>query len=78
MKTCPWNLEGLFSEAPFRWAASTFPKAAKALAKLDDMVGNGEINPVKQWWWDLEMTDEGPIPHLLKTRISAAFPKTWT
>ncbi|WP_069300885.1 reductive dehalogenase [Neptunicoccus sediminis] len=60
MKTCPWNLEGLFAEAPFRWAAMKMPKAAKALAKLDDMVGNGQINPTKRWWWDLEMVDEGP------------------
>ena len=60
MKTCPWNLEGLFAEAPFRWAASNIPKAAKTLAKLDDMVGNGEINPIKKWWWDIEMVDEGP------------------
>ncbi|WGI20980.1 reductive dehalogenase [Amylibacter sp. IMCC11727] len=60
MKTCPWNLEGLFSEAPFRWAASNLPFAAKALAKLDDMAGNGSINPVKKWWWDLEMVDDGP------------------
>ena len=60
MKTCPWNLEGLFSEAPFRWAASNLPFAAKALAKLDDSLGNGSINPVKRWWWDLEMVNEGP------------------
>ncbi|WP_172293445.1 2Fe-2S iron-sulfur cluster-binding protein [Pseudoruegeria sp. HB172150] len=60
MKTCPWNLEGLFAESPFRWAAMTVPKAAPVLAKLDDMVGKGDINPVKKWWWDLEMTDEGP------------------
>ena len=60
MKTCPWNLEGLFAEAPFRWAASNLPFAAKALAKLDDTIGNGTINPVKKWWWDLEMTNEGP------------------
>lgn len=60
MKTCPWNLEGLFAEAPFRWAAMTFPKAAKALATLDDKVGNGSLNPVKKWWWDLEMVDDGP------------------
>ncbi len=66
MKTCPWNLEGLFAEAPFRWAAMTFPKAAKGLAWLDDAVGNGEINEVKRWWWPLEMIDEGPYnpsPH---------------
>ena len=60
MKTCPWNLEGLFAEAPFRWAASKLPVAAKYLAKLDDLVGNGKINPVKKWWWDLEMQNEGP------------------
>jgi ferredoxin-NADP reductase/ferredoxin len=60
MKTCPWNLEGLFAEAPFRWLASHAPSAAKALAKLDDKLGNGSINPVKKWWWDLEMVNDGP------------------
>ena len=67
MKTCPWNLEGLFAEAPFRKLAMTVPKAAKALAALDDMLGNGVINPVKKWWWDLEMLDDGayrPAPIL--------------
>jgi len=60
MKTCPWNLEGLFAEAPFRWAATHVPSLAKSLAKLDDKLGNGSINPVKKWWWDLEMVDNGP------------------
>lgn len=60
MKTCPWNLEGLFAEIPFRWAASHIPKAAKALAKLDDKLCNGTVNPVKKWWWDIEMVGEGP------------------
>jgi len=59
MKTCPWNLEGLFAEAPFRKLAMTVPKAAKALAALDDRLGKGSINPVKKWWWDLEMLDDG-------------------
>ena len=59
MKTCPWNLEGLFQEKPFRWAAMTIPKAAPLLAKLDDAVGNGSLNPVKKWWWDLKINDEG-------------------
>jgi reductive dehalogenase len=63
MKTCPWNLEGLFAEAPFRWAAMNIPAAAPILAKLDDMVGNGERNTVKKWWWDLEIQpDEGYRP----------------
>ena len=59
MKTCPWNLEGLFTEAPFRWAAMNIPAAAPVLAKLDDMAGNGGLNPVKKWWWDLEMFEDG-------------------
>ena len=59
MKTCPWNLEGLFSEAPFRWTAMHAPRMAPILAKLDDMAGHGELNPVKKWWWDLELTEEG-------------------
>ena len=59
MKTCPWNLEGLFAEKPFRWMASNFPKAAPALAKLDDMLGNGGLNDTKKWWWDLELKENG-------------------
>ncbi|MEM1316266.1 MAG: 2Fe-2S iron-sulfur cluster-binding protein, partial [Pseudomonadota bacterium] len=59
MKTCPWNLEGLFAEKPFRWAAMNLPKAAPALAKLDDLVGNGGLNPTKKWWWDLELQETG-------------------
>ena len=59
MKTCPWNLEGLFAEAPFRWAAMNIPQTARILAKLDDVVGHGELNPAKKWWWDLEIQDDG-------------------
>ncbi|MEM5581939.1 4Fe-4S double cluster binding domain-containing protein [Roseibium sp. AS2] len=59
MKTCPWNLEGLFADKPFRWAAMTLPGAAPYLAKLDDMAGRGGLNPVKKWWWDLELHEDG-------------------
>ena len=59
MKTCPWNLEGLFVQKPFRWAASNIPSAAPVLAKLDDMVGNGQLNDVKKWWWDIELDETG-------------------
>ncbi|MEM1199206.1 MAG: 2Fe-2S iron-sulfur cluster-binding protein [Pseudomonadota bacterium] len=59
MKTCPWNLEGLFAEAPFRWAASNIPSAAPWLAKLDDALGNGGLNDVKKWWWDIELQETG-------------------
>ena len=56
MKTCPWNLEGIFKEAPFRWLASRLPQLAEVWAKADDLMGNGSINPIKKWWWDLELT----------------------
>lgn len=59
MKTCPWNLEGLMVEGPFRWMAMNVPQAAPWLAKLDDWVGHGKINPIKKWWWDLEEQDDG-------------------
>jgi ferredoxin-NADP reductase/epoxyqueuosine reductase QueG len=71
MKTCPWNLEGLFAEKPFRWAASHIPAAAPALAKLDDLVGNGGLNDVKKWWWDIELQSDGayrPSIHPLNRR----------
>ncbi len=55
MKTCPWNLEGLFSETAFRWVAMKFPGLAKHIAALDDRLGRGGINPVKKWWWDTEI-----------------------
>ena len=71
MKTCPWNLEGLFAERPFRWAAMTIPAAAPALARLDDAVGIGGLNDTKKWWWDLELQPDGayrPTAHPLNRR----------
>ena len=59
MKTCPWNLEGLFGERPFRWAAMNLTSTAPALARLDDIVGRGGLNPVKKWWWDIELGPDG-------------------
>ncbi len=71
MKTCPWNLEGLFAEAPFRWAASNIPQAAPILAKLDDALGNGNPRDAKKWWWDIELQDDGsyrPTVHPVNRR----------
>ncbi|MGI9354380.1 MAG: reductive dehalogenase [Rhizobiaceae bacterium] len=71
MKTCPWNLEGLFAEKPFRWAAMNVPSTAPFLAKLDDAAGRGGLNPIKKWWWDLELEDDGgyrPTQHEVNAR----------
>ena len=59
MKTCPWNLEGIFAEAPLRAVAMKFPQTAPLLEKLDDAVGNGGLNLLKKWWWDLEQGADG-------------------
>ncbi len=70
MKTCPWNLEGLFAERPFRWLAMNMPGAAKWLAALDDRLGHGRINPLKKWWWDIETTLGGVKQAVPAERIS--------
>jgi len=57
MKTCPYNVEGVLAERPFLWAAIKLPFTRKWIAALDDKVGNGSINPVKKWWWDLEFVE---------------------
>ncbi len=59
MKTCPWNLEGVLADRAFRWAAMKMPATAPVLAKLDDVMNRGALNPVKKWWWDLEIDAEG-------------------
>lgn len=55
MKTCPWNLEGLLAESAFRWVAMKLPQAAPWLTALDDRLDRGSVNPVKKWWWDIEL-----------------------
>ena len=59
MKTCPWNLEGVFKEAPYRWLATHLPSLAPAITKVDDWLGNGGINPTKKWWLDLRTGEDG-------------------
>ncbi len=61
MKTCPYNVEGVLSERPFQWAAIKLPFARSWIARLDDRIGRGSINPVKKWWVDIEMVDGTPV-----------------
>jgi reductive dehalogenase len=61
MKACPWNLAGLVQEAPFRWAAMKMPVAAQWLARLDDWLDRGNINPGKKWWWDITTARSGQV-----------------
>ncbi|MFQ5742376.1 MAG: Fe-S protein [Acidobacteriota bacterium] len=57
MKMCPFNRDELLSQRLFLWAAIKLPFARRWLARLDDLVGNGERNPIKRWWYDLEVVD---------------------
>lgn len=61
MKTCPYNTEGLLSQRFFLWAAINLPFTRGKLAEWDDKVGNGSINSVKKWWWDLEWVDDQTV-----------------
>jgi ferredoxin len=62
MKTCPYNIEGVLAERPFQWAAMRLPFSRAWIARLDDRVGRGAINPAKKWWLDFEMIDDAPVP----------------
>jgi reductive dehalogenase len=57
MKTCPFNTEGLLAHRLFLWLAIHVPASRAWIARLDDRVANGSINPTKKWWFDLEMVD---------------------
>jgi hypothetical protein len=39
------------------WLAIRVPAARKTLVKLDEKLGRGGRNPVKRWWFDLEVVD---------------------
>ncbi|MCP3988884.1 MAG: Fe-S protein [Actinomycetia bacterium] len=67
MKTCPFNIEGVLGERVFLWSAINLPFTRRWIAKLDDMVGNGSINPIKKWWWDLEWAEGRAIEPLKGT-----------
>ena len=34
-----------------------WPFTRRTIARLDDWIGNGRLNPVKKWWFDLEWVD---------------------
>lgn len=57
MKACPYNNEGLLAHRALLWVATHFPVTKPFLGKLDDWLGNGDINPVKRWWADLEIVN---------------------
>ncbi len=57
MKTCPWNREDTALAQELIWRSIEHPELAQAIALDDDLQGNGARNPVKKWWFDLEVVD---------------------
>ena len=56
MKTCPWNLEGLFAESALPLAGDALPRQrARRWPRWTTALGPRRINPVKKWWWDIEL-----------------------
>jgi ferredoxin len=57
MKTCPYNREDLAESDRQLWLSIEVPAARQALIDHDDAVHGGARNPVKRWWFDLEIVD---------------------
>jgi reductive dehalogenase len=57
MKTCPYNREDLVASEKLLWLSIEVPAARRALIEYDDAIGGGTRNPVKRWWFDLEIVD---------------------
>jgi ferredoxin len=57
MKTCPYNREDLVESDRLLWLSIEVPGARRALIDYDDAIGGGARNPVKRWWFDLEIVD---------------------
>jgi reductive dehalogenase len=60
MKTCPWNREDLVEAERLMWLSIETPEARDAIVAQDDLIGAGARNPVKRWWFDVEVVDGVP------------------
>ena len=57
MKTCPYNREDLVESERLLWLSIKVPGSRQQLIDYDDRIGAGVRNPVKRWWFDLEIMD---------------------
>ena len=49
------SLKSMVREGRVLVGVTTQHVTAPWLAKLDDALNRGSINPVKAWWWDIEL-----------------------
>jgi ferredoxin len=57
MKMCPWNREDTLEGLALNFLAIERPESRPWLIRHDDEVGAGTRNPLKRWWFDLEVID---------------------
>ena len=57
MKMCPWNREDTIDAQALRDLSINNPSARAAIIAQDDELGRGRRNPIKRWWFDLEVID---------------------
>jgi ferredoxin len=57
MKMCPWNREDTVEARELMLRSIHSPASRAAIIREDDEAGNGTRNPVKRWWFDLEMVE---------------------
>jgi len=57
MKECPWNREDTVEAERLMWLSIDQPAARPAIVAMDDAIGNGARNPIKRWWFDLEVVN---------------------
>ena len=61
MKTCPYNREDLVECDRLLWLSIHEPASRRQLIDDDDRTGAGVRNPVKRWWFDLEIVDGSAV-----------------
>jgi ferredoxin len=55
MKTCPYNREDLVESERLLWLSIEVPASRRQLIEHDDATNGGGRNPVKRWWFDMEI-----------------------
>jgi ferredoxin len=57
MKMCPWNREDTLEARRLAMLSIEVPSARARIIALDELLENGRRNPVKRWWFDLEVIE---------------------
>ncbi len=59
VKVCPWNKSAGLTHELVRLAIARAPRTDPLWIDLDERLGYGRPRPARQWWLDLERTEDG-------------------